>query len=152
MSTAVVNGEIDEELSNGNSESFDDDGERYAPVNFSNSGDVDFEQFTKIAIKERDDCVDDELSESPKMEVTGENTTRDLNIDGDVERMIRPHGPHWLIRCCRSPRSLKMRGSAGEEGYTADRDLHLAVRPTRSRTRVEIDGSSLHGPMTRPKA
>ncbi|KAI8540428.1 hypothetical protein RHMOL_Rhmol09G0263400 [Rhododendron molle] len=48
-------------------------------------------EFTKIAIKERDDRVDDELSESPKMDVTGENPARDLNIDGDVERMIRPH-------------------------------------------------------------
>lgn len=96
-----VNGGIDEELSNGNSESSDDD-ERYAPVNFSNSVDVDGNsnvsyngsntsadlEFGKIVIEEREDRVDDEPSE---MDVAGENTARDLNIDGDVERMIRPH-------------------------------------------------------------
>ncbi|KAI8564209.1 hypothetical protein RHMOL_Rhmol03G0164400 [Rhododendron molle] len=48
-------------------------------------------EFAKIAIKEREDRVDDELPEPPKMDVTGENTARDLNIDGDVERMSRPH-------------------------------------------------------------
>ncbi|KAI8538327.1 hypothetical protein RHMOL_Rhmol09G0093900 [Rhododendron molle] len=96
-----VNGGIDEEFSNGNSESSDDD-ERYAPVNFSNSVDVDGNsnvsyngsdtsadlEFGKIAIEEREDRVDDEPSE---MDVAGKNTARDLNIDGDVERMIRPH-------------------------------------------------------------
>lgn len=96
-----VIGGIDEELSNVNSESSDDD-ERYATVNFSNPVDVDGNsnvsyngsdtsadlEFGKIAIEEREDRVDDGPSE---MDVARENTTCDLNIDGDVERMIRPH-------------------------------------------------------------
>ncbi|KAG5531809.1 hypothetical protein RHGRI_026433 [Rhododendron griersonianum] len=61
-------------------------------VNYNGSHmSVDLE-FAKIAIREREDRVDDEPSESPKMDVdSGENTTSDSNIDGDVVWMIRPH-------------------------------------------------------------
>lgn len=101
---SLVNGGIDEELSNGSSASSDDD-ERYGRANFANSVDVDGNwnvsyngsdanadlEFANIAMEEREDRVDDEPSDSPEMDFAVKKSARDLNVDGDLERMIRPH-------------------------------------------------------------